>query len=155
RFVRGVKRGALLGILAVTKILKFRQADVEPPAVGRLRLAEIPRDRRVIGRSLLEHGDRATQPEVVGDIAALEWAKELAVERWIAKREHVTMILRRGAEHRWSADIDLLDCFGDRHPFFRDRRFKWIQIDDYQIHGRNRHALAVRDVLALPAVMKD
>ena len=65
------------------------------------------------------------------------------------------MILRRGAQHRRAADVDLFDRLVDRHSFLRDRRLERIEIDDDEVDRRDAEALDVGDVRVVGAVVED
>src|SRR5207245_8255148 len=145
-----VERCRLLWILAVAKILKL--AEIESKRVAR---AKESRDRRVVGRSLLEHPDRTTAAEGFRDLTALEFAQKFFIERRIWQRKNVTMIFRRGAQHRRPADIDLLDRFIDSRALARDRLLERIEIHHNEIDRRDAKPSDVREMFAVVAVVKN
>jgi len=65
------------------------------------------------------------------------------------------MVLRRRAQHRRSADVDLFDRFRDRHAFTRNRLLEGIQIDDHQIDGRDSKPGDIREMIAVVAIVKN
>ena len=144
----------LMRILAVSQLPVENRRLARPDRRGRLSsTGQESRDRRVVLARLLEHSDGAPKTKVLADVVDL--IEEFCIERRIAQRQYMTMILRRGAQHRWTADVDLLDRFFDRHAFFRDRRFEWVQIHDDEIDRRNRQTLDVRDVIGVIAIMQN
>ena len=79
----------MLRILAVAQILKLREMQCEL-----LIAAQKISDRRVVLRCLLEDSNRARQPELVGNLAALELANKIGIKRRIAKRNGPLRISR-------------------------------------------------------------
>jgi hypothetical protein len=70
-------------------------------------------------------------------VVAPSWSRIVSstpgVVGWIDDHGDGFVVLRRAADHRGAADIDLLDRFRQRDLRLRDRRFEWIKIHDYEV----------------------
>ena len=143
RFVTIERRG-LMRVLAVTQVLDLGRLPVPafgkgPHGARRIARSQVIADRAVVGGRMREgllgepEPRRRRQHRAVG-------AKLFEQRRIIAGVDNdpdVRVILRRGADHGWPADVDVLDRLVQRAAGFRHRFAKRIEIDDDEVDRRN------------------
>ena len=130
-----VEAGGLMRIFAVAHGL--RQLSSERPP-GRRRLAqrrgEPVGNRRVVSRRAGEGflREAATRRQRRAPVVRVQFGEEIRVIAGIDQHGHVVVVLGRRADHRRSADVDVLDAFGVGRAL-RQRRLERIEIDHEQI----------------------
>jgi hypothetical protein len=106
-----------------TRVLRAR--------AGRAMRGHVLRDRSVVARGVRKRFSRELGPKrQLG--AALHGAKHAIVIGWIHDHGHTCVILGCAAQHRRSADVDVLDHFVVCR-IARDRRGKRIQVDNHEV----------------------
>ena len=77
---------------------------------------------------------RELQPQSGSRIAvSSDLRKDRVIIRRVAHYGHVLVILGRTAQHRRSADVDILDRLVHRHPFAGDRLTEGIEIHTHHV----------------------
>ena len=130
----------LVRVLAVAQDGRPPQREVDPRRqlrgrLGRLAPCQIARDLRVIGRRVREGLPRQPVAQLVGEgpIVGIEHRRDLLVGRRIDHHRDIGVVLRGRADHRRSANVDVLDRLFERHARFADRLQKGIEVDDHQV----------------------
>ena len=131
----GVERGLLVRVLAVAQRLGERPRKGAPArGVGADRAGHPCRHGRIIGRGPGIGRLRHPLPEGFGRCAAVR--VEFGQKRGIVVHVHdggdVGVVLRRRADHRRAADVDVLDALVVGGAL-RDRRLERVQVHDQQV----------------------
>ena len=63
------------------------------------------------------------------------------------------MVFSRGANHRWSTDIDILHRVFQGAVVSRDRRRERVEVDDHQVNGRD--IVVAHDLIVCTAAPKN
>jgi hypothetical protein len=133
-----------------------RQAGRKRLVFGRLLLGEPGVDRGVVGCGALEGLARELAPRRLAEHAALaQLLEHRTVVAGIHDHADVRVILRGRANHRGSADVDLLDGFGARHIGTRDRLLERVQIHDDEVDRRDLLRRQIRAVVFAVAPRQD
>ena len=121
--VATVERGRLVRVLAVAQVLHLLQAQ---RALGRelrgtlaLQLGAHPRgDGAVVGRRGLEHveGQLGARVAQRGAVVGAHLGQDGVVALGARDHGHALEVLRRGAQHRRAADVDVLDAGAEVGP---------------------------------------
>ncbi len=90
--------------------------------------AQVVADRGVVARSVAERLDRELAPQARGHIRLIERREHGGVVRRVYDDSDPLVVLRSRAQHRGSADVDVLDRFGVRAVRPRRRRLERIKI---------------------------
>ena len=138
-----VESGALVRVLAVAQFARQLAAERAPLGRALLGLAREPiGNRRVIGRrarvGLLRHLAAEAQPRRA--VVGLQFLEQARIILDVDDHDDVGVILRRGANHRGAADVDVLDHLVERRGALK-RVLERIEVDHQEIDGRD----AVRD----------
>src|SRR5262249_13157253 len=143
RLVVAIERCALMGVLAVAHVLDLFTAEMKGLRIGVRAAIDIAsgepvRDSTVVGSGV--GGGLLHQPES-GRVAerAAAFAELVEYARVIGRIDDDTdmgPVLRGGAYHRRTTDVDVLDRFRERAAGARNRLPERIQIDDDEIDGR-------------------
>ena len=162
RLFVAVERRLLVRVLAVAQVLHLRGLEVEAVGEGRRRAVGAARrqpvaDRAVVGRRVRERLPRQRESRRRGQRAAvgLEFGDERRIVRGIDDDADVLPVLRRGAHHRRTADVDVLDRVVQRAAGPRDGLAERVQVDDDQVDGRDRVLLERRGVRRDVAARED
>ena len=92
-------------------------------------------DGAIVGRSFNERFNGEALPQLQRRLAfviAHGFEHEIVIGR-IDNNRDALIIFGRASNHRWPADIDIFDCFGQGHIRFRNGLLEWIEIDHDQI----------------------
>jgi hypothetical protein len=131
RFARDVERRAILRILPVAQRLRDRnrQRERTRQLVREQARFEIARDRGVVfGGAFV--GTRRKAAARVAIAAARQRGDRFGILFGIAEHADALEVLRRGAQERNAADVDLLDRFVQRRAVARDGLLERIEVDD-------------------------
>ncbi len=144
RFLVAIEGGLLMRVFAVAQILHLDRLQVE--AFGKRRgqavrtaRGEPVRNCAVVGRSVRKGLSRERETRLNRQHLAVrsELGQERAVVRRFDHDAHMSPVLRRGAQQRRTADVDVLDRFLERAVAFRDSLPKRVEVDDDEIDQRN------------------
>jgi hypothetical protein len=137
-------------VFAVAQVLELLEGEGHGAAAG-----QVARDHGVVGARLLEDLHGALQAKGLRYFAVLELGEEIDVHRRIAKHDDVTVVLRRGAQHRRAADVDLLDHLGQRDALFRDGGLERVEVHDHEVDSGDVEPRDVGEMVGIVAVMED
>ncbi|ABA48884.1 hypothetical protein BURPS1710b_3404 [Burkholderia pseudomallei 1710b] len=142
-----VERGALVRILAVAQVLHLVEREVQRCRVCAARAVlqivaearQVVRDRAVVLRGVREHLGREAEIRLVAERVAVRFhlVEHDRVIGRVDDDRHVAVVLRRRAQHRRAADVDVLDRVGERAVVLRNRLDERIQVHDEQVDRRN------------------
>ena len=81
---------------------------------------------------MLKRLERELAPCSLADvaIARLPCSKEFCIVGRVGEDRYALVVLRRGAEEGNTANVDLLDCVGERAPRLGDRVREWVEVAD-------------------------
>ena len=132
----GIKRRLLVRVLAIAQPLREL---ARKRLVTRKRLAKLARQparhRRIISRRLGKRGKRHLLPErqTGRPIARFHLLQQRRIIRRVGDHRHKPMVLRCSPDHRWPADVDILDA-GRMICALGDSIFKRVQVGNQQIN---------------------
>ena len=133
----------LVRVLPVAQRLRHAGVDVEARRRGdggflaREFLVQVHGDGRVVGRGARENFRRQFAPRAeCGGPGGSDLLGDRRVVGGVHEDRHAVVILRRAAQHRGAADVNVLNRVVQRHVRLRDRCFKGIKIHHHQIDGR-------------------
>ncbi len=154
--IRHIQRGPLVGVLAVAQDLRpppdrryrVRPARLAGDLIGRQNTGEPRRDRDVVRGGVREGAGGKPAPRRELETTSPDRGDQLRIVRRGDDHGHGVMVLRRGANHRRPADIDLFDrlvlgCAA------RDRFPERIEVRHNEVERLNvefRERLGVLDV---------
>ncbi len=128
-----VERRPLMRVLAVAHHLGKRPGKA---AIGQViiveRFGKPARDHRIIGRGTGIGLCRELLPHPVGHAAGANSLEHRGVVGGVDHHRDISVVLRRGADHRRAADVDVLDhrvVVGARG----DGLLEWVEVGDQQI----------------------
>ena len=145
RVARDVERGLLVRVLAVAQVEPLAELQRQQvgevgrgraaAAVGAHGLRQVRGDHRVVLRRVRIRLGR--EPQAGGIAHAAVFALHLGEHRAVVERiDHdgdAVMVLGRGAHHRRSADVDVLDGVLEGAARLGDGRGERIQVDDDEV----------------------
>src|SRR5690606_15369894 len=111
-----VERRTLVGVLAVAQHGRAVPGRTDPRGEARALVgrrddvAHPARDRDVVGRGVHEGLRGEGLALGVGEAARVDGGDDVAVARGVDDDGDARVVLRRGADHRGPADVDLLDA---------------------------------------------
>ena len=135
-----VERRFLMRVLAVAKTADQRQREFVVRAGFRPRVAsEIRGDGGIVGGGGLEdfQCQLLAQLERRVAVVAAHGREHAVVIGGVGHDRHEAVVLRRAAQHRRAADVDVFNRFLQRHVRFGDGFAERIQVDHEQVDGLN------------------
>jgi len=141
-----VQCGALVRVLAVAERLLPLEHQAERRRERFLRACEVGQDCGVVRGGMREHFGGERLALIRRDATILEARDNGGVVVRIDDHDHRLVVLRRRAEHRRAADIDLLDRLRERRLRLGDRLPKRIEIDGDEVDWRDAMQLHRRQV---------
>ena len=132
-------------IFAVAQILHLDRLQVETLGKRRGRAVDAARGKPIGNRAVVRSGVRKRllrerEARCRGERPAV--LRELREHHVVVRRldDHADMlpVLRRGAQQRRTADVDVLDRVVERAAVLRDGLAKRVEIDDDEVDGGNR-----------------
>src|SRR5882672_4933662 len=95
-------------------------------------------DGRIIRRGARKHFSCEPLPEFEGGVPRFfNLLRDNAVILWIYNHRDALMVFRRAPQHGRTADINVLNGFGERDVGPGDGLLEWIKIYDHQVDGLN------------------
>src|SRR5215212_639165 len=82
-------------------------------------------------------------------------SKNSLVLIWFTSNCHECVILRGGADQRWTTDVDVLNRFLERDIRIGHRLLERVQVHDYQFEGHNTLLRDCRYVIGAVAAAED
>ena len=141
-------------VLAVGEVEELLVGEHPPLRERLVAQAEPARDRSVVTGDVGERLVREPVPCLLGDRAAARL--ELGQDRVVALRAHHhrdrVMVLRRRADHRRAADVDVLDGLRLGDIGSRDRRLERVEVHAHEVDRLDPLGLERRHVLRVVAL---
>ena len=132
-FAAAVELGLLVRILAVAE--RLNQIELQEQLLVEPRFfTHVRSDHRIVLGGMGICLGRELQPQSGSRIAVSpNLRKDRVIIRRVAHYGHVLVVLGRTAQHRRSADVDILDRLVHRHPFAGDRLTEGIEIHAHHV----------------------
>ena len=86
---------------------------------------------------------------VTGQGAVLQTVGNAVIVGRVADDDHAAVVLRRGAEHRRTADVDVFDRILQSDAFLRDGRLEGIEVDGNEVNGVDVELLEGRHMFGI------
>ncbi len=133
-----VERGGLVGILTVPELLDPGAPDrvLTRPSLGGLEVARVRRDGAVVGGRVRICGRRQLPPEGKRNLPGPKPVEDRGVVDRADHHQHRSMVLGGGADHRGTADVDVLDRLLDGDPGPGDGGLEGVEVDRHQVDRR-------------------
>ena len=133
-----VKFGLLVRVFTVAEARRERDRAGEGRTEGRW-ATQIIGNGPVVARGKVEHFGREARPQAGRrrPAAGLHLAQDFRIVARIAHHRDRRVILRRAAQHRRPADVDVLDRLFARHTAAGHGLFKGVEVDHHQIDRRD------------------
>ena len=136
-FLRSVEFRVLMRVLAVTQAL-FEIVFEEQFLIQAGSFAHICCDTHVVFGSMGISLGAQLQTRLLLRVAfRLNLTQDAVIIAWIANDRHVIPVLRCRAQHRRTADIDLLDSLRHSRSLFGNRLTERIEIDAHKVDQLN------------------
>ena len=153
-----VEGAALVRVLAVAHILRLfvGEGELFREDVAAGLFPEVGLDERVVRRGVVEDLVGELQVRVDRDFSVLaELGEDSAIVGGVDYDRDVLIVLRRRAEHRRTADVDVLDGFGSGDAGLQDSLLERVEVYRDNVDRGDAELFELRHVLGVRADGED